>query len=178
MYLLRSSGKAKILQTVEKFPILCGNIKFIIVFTTAGPALTSWSVLVESSWNVMAHGDALEGKWRGNWQMKWVSSTLHTTSEHGVSSITIADAHTSDASSRLKWMPCRFKWTRPFHRKTKSVFRACAITFQKQSTSLYWYQHSGRKRYFTRNNLVHRILDTCYRVASNSTNFLSIKTVW
>jgi hypothetical protein len=26
--------------------------------------------------NVMAHGDAREGKWRGNWRMKWVASTL------------------------------------------------------------------------------------------------------
>jgi hypothetical protein len=26
--------------------------------------------------------------------------------------------------------PRRFKWTRPFHRKTKSGFCACAITFQ------------------------------------------------
>jgi len=25
--------------------------------------------LVRSSWNVMAHGDAREGKWRGNWRM-------------------------------------------------------------------------------------------------------------
>ena len=32
------------------------------------------------------------------------------------------------------WRPCRFKWTRPFRRKTKSGFCACAITFQKQST--------------------------------------------
>jgi len=59
--------------------------------------------------------------------MEWVASTLHTTSEHGVSSITTADAHTSAASSR-------FKWTRPFRRKTKSGFCACAITFQTQST--------------------------------------------
>jgi hypothetical protein len=29
--------------------------------------------------------------------MEWVSRTLHTTSEHGVSSITTADAHTSAA---------------------------------------------------------------------------------
>ena len=28
----------------------------------------------------------------------------------------------------------RYKWTRPFHRKTKSGFCACAITFQTQST--------------------------------------------
>ena len=51
----------------------------------------------------MAHGDAREGKWRGNWRMEWVASTLHTISEHGVSSITTADAHTTAASSRMKW---------------------------------------------------------------------------
>jgi hypothetical protein len=93
---------------------------------------------VDCFWNVMAHGDAREGKWRGNWRMEWVASSLHTTSEHGVSSITTvttADAHTSAASSRLSWRPCRFKWTRPFRRKTKSGFCAYAITFQTQSTT-------------------------------------------
>jgi hypothetical protein len=69
----------------------------------------------------MAHGDAREGKWRGNWRMEWVASTLHTTSEHGVFSITTADAHTSAASSRLNWRPRRFKLTRPFCRKTKTL---------------------------------------------------------
>ena len=74
----------------------------------------------------MAHGDAREGKWRGNWRMEWVASTLHTTSEHGVSSITTADANISAANSRLNWRPRRFKWTRPFRRKTKSGFlRVC-----------------------------------------------------
>jgi hypothetical protein len=82
----------------------------------------------------MSHGDSREGKWRGNWRMEWVASTLHTTSEHGVSSITTADAHTSSASSRLNWRPRQFKWTRPFSRKTKSGFCACAITFHTQST--------------------------------------------
>ena len=90
---------------------------------------------VESSWNVMAQGDAREGKWRGNWRMEWVASTLHTTSERGVSSATTADAHTSATSSRLNWRPRRFKWTRPFLRKTKSGCCACAITFQTQSTA-------------------------------------------
>ena len=51
----------------------------------------------------MAHGDAREGKWSGNCRMEWVASTLHTTSEHAVSRITTADAHTSAASSRLNW---------------------------------------------------------------------------
>jgi len=100
---------------------------------------TSHSVpgmLIECSRNVMAHGDAREGKRRWNWRMEWVASTLHTTSENGVSSITTADAHTSAASSRLNWRPRRFKWTRPFRRKTKSGFWACAITFQTQSTIL------------------------------------------
>jgi len=62
------------------------------------------------------------------------SQYSHTTSERGVSSITTADAHTSAASSRLNWLPRRFKWTRPFRRKTKSGFCACAIRFQTSST--------------------------------------------
>ena len=92
---------------------------------------------VQPSWNVMAHGDARGGSERGNWGMVWVASTLHTTSEHGASSITTADAHTWAASSRLNWRPRRFKWTRPFRRKTKFGFCACAITFQTQSTTLH-----------------------------------------
>ena len=62
------------------------------------------------------------------------SQYSHATSEHCVSSITTADAHTSAASSRLNRRPRRFKWTRPFRGKTKSGFFACAITFQTQST--------------------------------------------
>jgi len=68
---------------------------------------------------------------KGKLALEWVTSTLHTTSEHGVSSITTADAHNSAASSRLnRRPPGRFKWTRPFRLKTKSGFCACAITFQ------------------------------------------------
>jgi len=92
--------------------------------------LENFLPVLESSWNVIAHGNAREGKWRGNWRMEWVVSTLHTTSEHGVSSITSADAQTSAASSRLNWRPRLFKWTSPFRRKTKSCFWACAITFR------------------------------------------------
>jgi len=79
------------------------------------------------------------GKVKGKLANECAASTLHTTSEHGVSSITTADAHTSAASSRLNWRPSWFKWTRPFRRKTKSGFCACAITFQTQSTAdEYW----------------------------------------
>jgi len=104
-----------------------------------------YSFLLASSWNVMAHGDAREGKWGGKWRMEWVASTLHATSEHGVSSITTADTHTSAANSRLNWRSRRFKWTRPFRRKTKSGFCACAITFQKQSTTRSSSQIRGSK---------------------------------
>jgi hypothetical protein len=108
------------------------------VFSPGKYLCTHWSgvVLVQSSWNVMAHGDAREGKWRGNWRMECVASTLHTTSERSVSIITTADAHTSAASSRLNWRPGRFKWTRPFRRKTKSGFCSCAVSLQTQSISI------------------------------------------
>jgi hypothetical protein len=83
---------------------------------------------------MMARGDAWEGKWRGNWQMEWVASALYTTSEHGVSNVTTAGAHTSAASIRLNWPPPPFrwfKWTCPFCRTTKSGFYACAINFKR-----------------------------------------------
>jgi len=83
----------------------------------------------ETWWHTVVHG-------RGNWRMEWVASTLHTTSKRGETSITTADAHTSAASSRMNWRPCRFKWTRPFRRKTRSSFCACAITFQTQSKAI------------------------------------------
>ena len=83
----------------------------------------------------MAHGDARQGKWRGNMRVECVASNLalylRTWSIHGLS----ADAHTSGACSRLNWRPRRFKWTRPLRWKTKSGFCACAITFQTCSTS-------------------------------------------
>jgi len=67
--------------------------------------------------------------------MDWVASTLHTTSEHGVSSITTAHAHTLAVSSRLNWRPPPdLNGLVRFARKTKSGFCACAITFQTQST--------------------------------------------
>ena len=93
---------------------------------------------VECIWNLMAHGDAREGKWRGNWRMEWVASTLHITSERGVSSITTADAHTSSASSRLNWRPRWFKWTRPFRRKKNLVSARVPSRF-KHTIQLYSY---------------------------------------
>ena len=109
---------------------LPGNVKLLVHFLSEDLQEKE----TESSRNVMAHGDAREGKWRGNRRVEWVASTLHTTSEHVVSNITTADSHNSAANSRLNWRPCRFKWTRPFRLKTKSVYCACVITYETQST--------------------------------------------
>jgi hypothetical protein len=109
----------------------CGEMYQVSIYQWFFRSIVSDISMLESSWNVMAHNDAWERKWRGNWRMEWVASTLPTTLEHGVSSITTVDAHTSAASSRLNWCPCWCKWT---GRKTKSGFCACAITFHMQST--------------------------------------------
>jgi hypothetical protein len=86
----------------------------------------------------MAHGGEREEKWRGNKRMEWVTSKRHVTAEHRLARAVQtlqAEVHSSPASSRLNWRPCRFKWTRPFRRKMKSGFCACGITFQTQSTN-------------------------------------------
>ena len=126
---------------------------------------------VESSQIVMAHGDAQEGKWRGNWRMEWVASTFHTTSEHGVSSITtitISNAHTSAASSRLNWRPRLFKWTRPFRRKMRSGFCVCAITFQLASIN--------RCDITKLRSVPHRVL-VCLEWLSQSTPIASLNSI-
>jgi len=111
--------------------------QYVVIFRLAGWALyqyivcytyccVPWALLVDCSWNVVAHGDAREGKWRGNWGMEWVASTLWTTSEHGVSSITTADARVSATSSQLNWRLRWFKWARPFRPKDEIWFlRMC-----------------------------------------------------
>ena len=132
---------------------------------------------VESSWNVMAHGDAREGKWRGNWRMAWVGSTLHTTLEHGLSSLTTADAHTSAATIRLNWRPCRFKWTRPFRQKTKSGFCACVITFQRQFTRIL--PNEQCYKHYTRGRIISLLFTVLLeRKNSNPFNSGSGRAVW
>ena len=84
-------------------------------------------------WHTVTHGRGSEGE---TGEMECVASTTNTTLEHGVSSITTADAHTSAASSRMNWRPRHFKWTRLVRRNTNSGFCACAITFQTQSTNI------------------------------------------
>jgi len=68
--------------------------------------------------------------------MRWVASTLHTTSEHGVSSVTTADgAHLGcQQSTELTSLPADLNGLVHFAPKMKSGFCACAITFQLACT--------------------------------------------
>ena len=56
--------------------------------------------------------------------MQWVASTLHTTSEHGVSNITTADAAHLGCQQSTELTPPtgRFKWTGPFRAKDEIWF--------------------------------------------------------
>ena len=139
LYLERSGSDSTLTQHhIPKEPVpyphSCANLN-----TRAWNFLHVYLVL-DPSWNVMAHGDAREGKWRRNWRMEWVASTLHTTSEHGVSSITTADAHTSAARWRQNRRPQWFKWTRPFRRMTKSGF--CTVPSHFKRSQRHWHRWS------------------------------------
>lgn len=79
----------------------CDHCRMFSWFTESNARMTA----VDSNWNVMAHSDALEGKWGGNWRMEGIASTLHGTSEHSVCSITTADANASAASSWTDALP-------------------------------------------------------------------------
>ena len=92
----------------------------------------------------MAQGDAQQGKWRGNWRMEWVASTLHTTSEHGVSSITTADAHTSAASNRLNWRPAAdLNWLVRFAERQNLVSARVPSHFKRSLQRTYGSKYRG-----------------------------------
>jgi len=83
--------------------------------------------------------------------MEWVVSTLHTTSEHGVSSITTVNAHTSAASSRLNWCPCWFAERRnlvsvhvPSHLKCSLLLMEISFQFLIVCTSLWVFSSSAK----------------------------------
>jgi len=96
--------KPKSAQLLIQFLVFHRARRFINIYTTVWFTPSLLIPLVHLS----SVRRRREGKWRGNWRMEWVASTLHTTSEHGLSSITTAYAHTSAASSRLNWRPRRF----------------------------------------------------------------------
>jgi len=92
--------------------------------------------LVEIVRNLVAHGNAREGKWSGNWRMEWVASTL--TPPPDVVYPALLKLMRTTRLPAVDWTdaPHRFAWTRPFRRKTKSGFCACVITFRTSYTTL------------------------------------------
>ena len=88
-------------------------------------------VVVEWVWNLMAHGDARKGKWRGNWRMEWVASIL--TLPRNVVYPALLTLMRTIRLPAVDWT--EFKWTRPFRRKTKCDFCTCAIRFQTHYTN-------------------------------------------
>jgi len=82
------------------------------------------TAVVECVWNLMAHVDAREGKWKGNWRMEWVASTL--TLHRNVVYPALLTLMRTPRLPAVDWngRPRRFKWTRPFRRKTKFL-RVC-----------------------------------------------------
>jgi hypothetical protein len=100
----------------------------------------------------MAHGVEREGKWRANWRMELVASTLHTPSELGVSSISTTDAHTSSASSRLNWRPRRFNGLVRFAERRNLVSARVPSHFKRILLEeawlfCYWVGYSQRCRF-------------------------------
>ena len=114
----------------------------VLLWTHALVGVYSWDRLC-GLWGIL-RSECGGTRWRTGGEVKgklangWGNQYSHTTSAGGVFSITNADAHTSAASSRLNWLPRRFKWTHPFRRKTKCGFCACAIRFRTSCTSLGW----------------------------------------
>jgi len=90
---------------------------------------------VELVRNLVAHGYAREGKWRGNRRMEWVASTL-TRPSNVVYPPLLTLMHKPRLPA-VDWTdaPRRLKWTRPFRGKTKSGLCGCTTIFRTSSTS-------------------------------------------
>ena len=121
-----------IIRTIEKHVTMASHIP---VWAKSGwtPGWCWAATAVESSWNLMAHGDAREGKWRGNWWMEWVSSTLtlpRNTMFPALLPLTrtprLPAVDWTDAPADLNGL-VRFG-------ERRNLFSACAIGFQTQST--------------------------------------------
>jgi len=60
-------------------------------------------IAVGSSWNVMEHGDAGEGKWRGNWQMEWVATVAQRlASQYNIHQCQVTGARKWQLTSRWR----------------------------------------------------------------------------
>ena len=102
-------------------------------------SVENWWIDTDSSWNVTAHRDAREGEVKG----KLANGVGSQYPSHYLGTWCIQHYYRWCRTPRLPvvdWIDAptgRFKCTRPFRRKTKTGFCACAITFQLASTTLH-----------------------------------------
>ena len=82
-----------------KFQEIAGHLTCVVQDFSKTIPLAGKKCAVELVRNLMAHGDAREGKLRGKLANGVGSQYSHAISERGISSITQPDAHTSAASS-------------------------------------------------------------------------------
>ena len=98
-----------------------------------------WNLVLDSSWNLMAHGGVREGKWR--WKLANSLGSQYPSHYLGTRCIQHYYRWCRTprlASSRLNWRPAHradLNWLVRFARKTKSGFCACAVTFQLACTA-------------------------------------------
>jgi len=92
------------------------------------------TIMLEWKRNLVAHGDARVEKWRGKRRMEWVANTLALYRNSLYPALLPLMRTPRLPAADWTDTPRQFKWTRPFRRKTKSGFCACAITFQLAST--------------------------------------------
>ena len=127
--------------------------------------------VVESSWNAMAHSDAQEEKWRGNWQMEWVASTLHTTSEHGVSSITTALMRTprlpvvvwTDTPIDLNGLVCFARRRNLVSARVPSRFKCRLLMFHIPSVNWICKMYNRQMHFNIMINFYENMLDNMFR---------------
>ena len=86
----------------------------------------------------MAHGDAREGKWRGNWRMDWVATTL--TLPWNVVCPALLTLLRTPRPPAVDWTDAPGDWNGlvRFRRKMKNGFSACAIMFQMHCIVRVW----------------------------------------
>jgi len=102
----------------------------LVPYDNIQPELEAMYSAVELWWHTVTHGRGSEGE-TGEWSGYPVSFTLPRNMAYPA----LLPLMCTPRLPVVGWtdVPYRFKWTRPFRRKTKSGFCACANTFQTQS---------------------------------------------
>jgi hypothetical protein len=99
----------------------------------------TYSWLVECVWDLMAQGDAREGKWRGNWRMEWVASPLILPRNVVYPALLtlmrtprLLEVHWTDASADLNGLVCFDERRKLVSARVPSRFKRTILGFDFQ----------------------------------------------